>query len=307
MFCGILELMYKCQECKKALTTCPTCKRKVKEPTSSILNTVSGVLIFLIIIFVSLEIKVTEETEIAMEPFRQSRKGMEQINKVKEVAPVMKSEDTRREGQKQKSSGSVGGGKEGDFRAGTWGMLKPSIIASEKAEQFEVLKDSDNLAYLTKIGNFEVIARYLFTKSRLSGGSYLLLGKKIAGLEEIRKELKTKVGEECPSWVNQDFTDYQEQKSPVLDSIAAVDQFFYEMFVSLSSQLGLPQKTSLQALENELSRKEKVESVLAYNRILTYSWETARSKIYFYFACFDGQPYFRLEYLSHEAKIEDKQ
>lgn len=264
-------------------------------------------MIFLTIIFVSLEIKVKEETEIAMKPFRQAQEETEKKEKVKEAGPP-KQAKTSKDSDKKKNGKKRGGGagKEGDFRTGTWGMLRTEIIEAEKAHRLELRNDPYNLDYLTKIGNFEVIAHYMFAQNRLSGGCYILTGQPLEGLGEIRENLKVKVGEPCPSWVKLDFSYYREFSSPILNSIAAVDQFFYEMYISLASQMGPPEKTALEELENSFSRNEKVESVLAHERLIGYSWTTVRSKINFYFACLDSRPYFRLEYLSIKNADKEK-
>lgn len=299
--------MYQCQKCKKQVLTCPACKYRIKDPKATLINQVAGVLVFLTIIFVSLEIKVKEETEIAMKPFRQAQEETEKKEKVKEAGPPKQAKPDSNAAKKKsnnKKSGSAG--KEGDFRAGTWGMLRSEILENEKAQKLEVRNDPYNLDYLTKIGNFEVVAHYMFAQNRLTGGCYILTGQNLDGLEEIRNNNKIKVGETCPSWVKLDFSYYQNYSSPILNSIAAADQFFYEMYISLASQMGPPESTALEELENSITRNEKIESVLAYDRILVYSWTTQRSKINFYFACLDSRPYFRLEYLSlKNAEKED--
>ncbi len=291
--------MYQCQKCKKQVVTCPACKYRIKDPKAALINQIAGVLVVLTIIFVSLEIKVKEETEIAMKPFRQAQEETEKKEKVKEAGPPKPAKPDKSSGKNKKKNNKAGGsGKEGDFRAGTWGMLRSEIIETEKAQKIEVRNDPYNLDYLTKIGNFEVIAHYMFAQNRLTGGCYILTGQQLSGLEEIRKNNKIKVGEACPSWIKLDFSYYQDFSSPILNSVAASDQFFYEMYISLASQMGPPESTALDELENSISRNEKIESVLAYNRMLVYSWSTQRSKINFYFACLDSRPYFRLEYLS---------
>ncbi|GAB4275632.1 MAG: hypothetical protein Kow0029_16990 [Candidatus Rifleibacteriota bacterium] len=267
------------------------------------LNQIAGVVVFLTTIFISLEIKVKEQTELALKPFKQAEEEMKKKEKIKEADLPKKVKESKSDNKKKKEvKAAAGNGKEGDFRAGVWGMLKSKIKEKEKAEPYENRNDPYSLDYITKIGNFEVIARYLFSQNRLTGGCYILLGKKIENLDAIRKELKLKVGEPVPSWVKLDFAYYSEKSSPILNNIAAADQFFYEMYVSLSSTLGLPENTALQDLENALSRKEKIESVLAYDRMLAYTWKTPRSRVLFYFGCYEEQPYFRLEYQSIKPK-----
>lgn len=294
---GILASMYQCQKCKKQISNCPACKYRIRDAKATLLNQAAGILVFLTIIFVSLEIKVKEETEIAMKPFRQAREETEKKKKVKEAGPPKQAKPSK-DSKKKSDKKAASSGKEGDFRTGTWGMLRSEIIEAEKAEKIEIRNDPYNLDYLTKIGNFEVIAHYMFAQSRLSGGYYALIGQPLAELKSMRDKIKVKVGEPCPSWVKLDFSYYQDYSSPVLNSIAATDQFFYEMYISLASQMGAPEATALEELENAFSRNEKIESVLVHERILKYSWTTMRSKINFYFACLEERPYFRLEYLS---------
>lgn len=300
--------MYQCQSCKKEIKICPACKYRIKDSQASLLNQIAGTLVFLTIIFVSLEIKVTEETEIAMKPFRQAREETERKEKVKEASLPKPAKDSAANQKKSnKSGGNSRLSKEGDFRAGTWGMLKSQILTEEKAQPLHVRQDPYNLDFLTKIGNYEVIARYMFAQNRLSGGCYILIGQPVEITPEVKERNGIKVGEPIPSWVKVDFSYYREATSNLnLNSFESADQFFYEMYISMASQMGRPNSTALDELENEISRQEKVESVIAHNRILTYSWETNRSKVNFYFAGLDSTPYFRLEFLSDKNLKPDK-
>ncbi|MFZ5950568.1 MAG: hypothetical protein ACOYXC_07670 [Candidatus Rifleibacteriota bacterium] len=270
------------------------------------MNQIAGLLFFLSIIFFSLEIKVKEETDLAMKPFRAAQEEAEKQKEVKEAGLPKPAKDTpeKASDKKKNNKGKAGGGKEGDFRVGLWGQLRSEIIENEKAQKLEARNDPYNLDYLTKIGNFEVIARYMFAQNRLSGGCYILLGSPIENLEEAKQAARLKVGEPCPSWVKLDFSYYKDLACQILNSAAAADNFFYEMYISMASQMGPPKATALEELENAISRKEKIESVLANERILTYSWETARSTVNFYFACLDTRPYFRLEYLSNKELLK---
>jgi len=266
------------------------------------MNQISGLLFFLSIIFISLEIKVKEETDIAMKPFRAAREEAEKQKEVKEAGLPKPAKDApeKASNKKKNNKAKSGGGKEGDFRVGLWGQLRSEIIEKEKAQKLEARNDPYSLDYLTKIGNFEVIARYMFAQNHLSGGCYILLGSPIENLEEAKQAARLKVGDPCPSWVKLDFSYYEDLACQVLNSAAVADNFFYEMYISMASQMGPPKATALEELENAISRKEKIESVLANERILTYTWETARSTVNFYFACLDSRPYFRLEYLSNK-------
>ncbi len=294
--------MYQCQKCKKEITACPACKRHIKDKTSRIINQITGVLVVITIIFVSLEIKIKEETELAMKPFRQAAEETKKKEKIKEASLPKNSSESKKQSKNKKKAKSRSSGKEGDFRVGVWGMLRSVIAEEEKATPLEVRRDPYNLDYLTKIGNYEVIAQYLFSQNRLSGGCYILIGQRIENYQNLRKNTKLKVGEPCPSWVKLDFQYYEEFASPVLNSVAAADQFFYDMYISMASQMGAPYATSLRDLEASIERNEKIESVIGYERMLYYSWKTQRSKVNFYFASLKGIPYFRLEYLSKKSK-----
>jgi hypothetical protein len=128
--------MYQCQKCKKQVVTCPACKYRIKDPKAALINQIAGVLVVLTIIFVSLEIKVKEETEIAMKPFRQAQEETAKKEKVKEAGLPKPAKPDKSSGKNKKKSNKAGGsGKEGDFRVGTWGMLRSEIIETEKAQK----------------------------------------------------------------------------------------------------------------------------------------------------------------------------
>jgi hypothetical protein len=294
--------MYQCEKCKKEITVCPACKRHIKDKTSRIINQITGVLVVITIIFVSLEIKIKEETELAMKPFRQAAEETKKKEKVKEASLPKKTSEQKKKSKNKKKAKSRASGKEGDFRTGVWGMLRSVIAEEEKATPLEVRHDPYNLDYLTKIGNYDVIAQYLFAQNRLSGGCYILIGHKIENYQSLKENTKLKVGEPCPSWVKLDIQYYEEFASPVLNSVAAADQFFYDIYMSMVSQMGGPEATALNELEGSIGRNEKIESVIGYDRMLVYSWKTQRSKVNFYFASLKGIPYFRLEYLSKKTK-----
>lgn len=296
--------MYLCQKCQQQLKVCPACKHNLRDPKASLFNQLSGLLVFLTLIFVSLEIKVTEETEIAMKPFRAAQEELENRRKVKEAEAFRSSSDSSSTEPRQRKSAKVASayGREGDFRAGVWGMLKSEIVENETAQHLEFRDDPYDLDYKTRIGNFDVVARYMFAQGRLSAGCYILLGPPIEGLDKIKKDMALKVGEPTPSWIKLDFNYYSDEACPILNSLPAVDQFFYEMYISLASQMGPPEETVLNELEHSLTRNEKIESVLVHERMLTYRWQTIRSKVNFYFASLNGRPYFRLEFLSNKKE-----
>jgi hypothetical protein len=295
--------MYYCSKCKKPVTICPACKQQIKDSRASLLNQITGFFVFVILIFVSLEIKVKEETDLAMKPFRQAEEETRKNKKVKEAGPPKTAKITKSE-KKNKKKKTNGSAKKADFRAGAWGMLKSAIIEEENAPELEVRNAPYNIDYLTKIADHQVIAQYMFAQNRLSGGCYILLGNKIENVQTIRDQVKLKVGEPTPSWIKLDFDFYSEYASNSMSSIESSDEFFYDMYISLMSQMGKPTFSALEDLETALGRNEKIKSVLAYNRMINYTWETKRSKVNFYFAGYDNTPYFRIEYLSQ--KLKDK-
>lgn len=297
--------MFKCQICQKEIIVCPACKNRINDSRASWFNQLGGLFFFFSLIFVSLEIKVKEETELALKPFKQAQEETEKNKEIKESKPA-KAKEGKDKKEDDKNDKGQKSGKEGDFRVGMWGTLRNEIIASEKSAKIEVRNDPYNLDYLTKIAEHQVVAHYMFAQNRLSGGCYILIGQPLENHDELRKKTKLKVGETCPSWIKLDLSYYSEFSSQVLNSVAATEKFFYEMYLSLASQMGPPADTALEELENQISRQEKIESVIAYSRMLTYSWETTRSKINFYFGCLDSRPYFRLEFLSLKEAMKEK-
>lgn len=172
--------MYRCNSCNKVIKKCPACKHGIKDHTASLINQLTGLFVFLTLIFVALEIKVKEQTELAMEPFRKAQEESAKRNEVKESKPLKKTTKAKASDKnKKKKKRKKISGKEGDFRAGLWDMLKSEIEEAEKAQVLEVRNDPYNLDYLTKVSDYDVIARYLFAQNRLTGGCYILLGKKI--------------------------------------------------------------------------------------------------------------------------------
>lgn len=297
--------MYRCNSCNKVIKKCPACKHGIIDHTASLINQITGLFVFLTLIFVALEIKVKEQTELAMEPFRKAQEESAKRNEVKESKPLKKTTKAKASDKnKKKKKRKKISGKEGDFRAGLWDMLKSEIEEAEKAQVLEVRNDPYNLDYLTKVSDYDVIARYLFAQNRLTGGCYILLGKKIILPKDFKNKNHIRLGQEIPAWVKLDFNYYKDYASDLLTNFTTTDQFFYEMYTSLISQYGPPKYKALKELENVLSRQDKIESVIAFNRLLSYAWESKRSKIYFHFACYKNQPYFRLEYLSKKSKIK---
>ena len=300
--------MYKCSSCKKIIKKCPACKNAINDHTASLFNQLTALFVFVTLIFVALEIKVKEQTDMAMEPFRKAQEESAKRNEVKEAKPLKKIKEKKTKAKKEKKKKKKRiSGKEGDFRAGIWGMLKSEVEEAEKTRPLEIRNDPYNLDYLTQVGNYEVIARYLFAQNRLTGGCYILLGQKIQYSENFKKKNHIKLGQEIPAWIKLDFNYYKDYSSSLLNNFTTTDQFFYEMYMSLTSQYGPPKYKALKDMESAISRKDKIESVIAFNRLLSYAWETQRSKIYFHFACYKNQPYFRLEYLSKKSKIKRDQ
>lgn len=293
--------MYKCHKCKKSIGNCPACKQGIKDQVASLINNFAEVVLVLSIVFIAMEFKMKEQTEILMKPFRMAREETMAGRQVKETKlPKKDSNKANKKSGKNGANSSSQRGKEGDFRVGEWGMLISEVEMNEKAIQIDVRKDPFNLDYLTKIGNFEAVARYMFARSRLSGGCYIVLGQRIEDLQDAKDNSEIKIGEPIPEWIKADFSYYVKQACLDLNTIAAVEQFFNEMHSSLVSQNGAPKSTSLGDEEDAISGKDKIESVIANGNFLRYTWETRRQEVNLYFACFEGFPYFRLEYLANK-------
>lgn len=295
--------MYHCPECQKPVDTCPNCKQRLGDNAAVFLYQISGGLLLIALVFVALEIKIKEEIDTAMRPFKVAEEVAAKKSKVKAVklptAPKAAKEPMeKKEGEDSKPDKIEG--KDADFRAGRWGVSRKRIEEEEKAEKLDC-GNPYSLEFLAKVGNYEGITRYEFSSNRLEGGNYIVFGQRVKDLDKLKSETAIRAGDPCFAWIQNEFSLYRFPRNEGLSEVSAIDNFFYEMYISLSSQFGMPEQSSLKDLENALSRQEKVASVLAFDRMISYEWSSPRSKISFIFAANVGVPYFYISYRDKNA------
>lgn len=268
-----------------------------------LLYQISGALLVIALIFAALNIKVKDEIEVAMRPFKVAEEIAAQKNKVKAVALPKAPQKDKKDSKAKDAENNDDKieGKDADFRTGRWGTSKNKIEEEEKIERLD-RTNPYALEYLARVGNYDAITRYEFSSNRLEGGNYIVFGERVAELSKLRAKAAGRVGEPVPSWIKNEFSLYRFPRNKALSDVSTTDQFFYEMFISLMSQYGAPEKSSLQDFENILSRQEKISSVLAFDRMLSYEWKTSRSNVTFIFASYVGTPYFYISYRDKDAK-----
>lgn len=300
-------LMYHCPECEKDIEICPHCKQFVKDHTATLLYQIAGMLFFIALIFFALEVKIREEIDAAMKPFKTAEDIAAKKNKVKATslpkAPKKEKDPPKETSSKESGSNDIKG-KDADFRAGMWGASKSKIQEDEKAEKLD-RNNHYSLEYLARVGNYDSITRYKFSSNHLVGGDYVVFGTKVKNLEKIIEDVPFKIGESCPTWVGNEFNLYSGPRNEALSEIANIEQFFYEMYLSLGSQFGTPEFSTLGAAENDIGRSEKVASVIAHNRIINYRWRTIRSIVEFSFAGYDSCAFFTISYTDKKHPQKD--
>lgn len=278
--------MYHCPECEKDIEICPHCKQFIKDNTATLLYQIAGALIFVALIFFALEIKVKEEIDTAMKPFKMAEDIAAKKGKVKAVglpqAPKPPKEAKQKSKKAESNSDDVKG-KNADFRAGMWGTSRKKIEEEEKAERIN-RETPYSLDYLARVGNYDAVTRYKFSSNRLVGGDYIVFGAKVKDIDKLREASSIRIGDACPTWIGNEFNLYSFPRNDALSEIANVEQFFYEMYLSLGGQFGTPESSTLGSNENVIERSEKVLSVIAHERMLSYKWQTKRSIIEFTFA-----------------------
>jgi hypothetical protein len=248
--------MYHCPECNKEIKNCPGCKQPVRDGTASILYQISGACIFVALIFFVLEIKIKEEIETAMKPFRIAEEIAAKKNKVKATDLPKPPKKEKAEAEKKKPEEKDGEkksdvqGKTADFRAGVWGASRKKIEEDEKAEKLD-RANPYSLDYLARVGNYDAITRYEFSSNRLQGGNYVVFGQKVKDLDQLRSKTLIKAGEPCSSAIANEFAIYRMPRNQALSELNNIDQFFYEMYISLASQHGMPTPAPLPILKRD--------------------------------------------------------
>jgi len=290
--------MYHCPECEKDIEVCPHCKQFIKDHTATLIYQIAGALLFVSMIFFALEIKVKEEIDAAMKPFKMAEDIAAKKNKVKAVS-LPKSpkpdKEPKKEIKKAESKSDDIKGKDADFRVGMWGTSRKKIEEEEKAER--IARESPySIDYLARVGNYDAVTRYNFSSGRLTGGDYVIFGNKVKNANRLREDTPIRIGDSCPTWVGNEFNLYRFPRNESLSDIANVEQFFYEMYLSLGGQFGTPESSTLGANENVIGRSEKVASVIAHNRMLSYKWQNQRSIIEFTFAGHDSAAFMIISY-----------
>lgn len=297
--------MYKCSQCDKNIDVCQSCKQQICDDYASIIYQIAAALFLIALIFFALEIKIKEEIELALRPFAAAAEIAEKKSKTKAKGlptPPKKEKEPKeakkKEGQEEKAEIS---GREADFRVGLWGTSKKKIEEDEKAEKLD-RSNPYALEYLARIGNFDAITRYDFSSNRLIGGNYIVFGTKLKKLNELKDQNLIKVGEPCPNLVKNNFSLYAFPRNESLSDIETLDQFFYDMYISLASQHGMPSKNTLGDYENTLSRREKVISIMALDRMIEYEWSGKRSIIGLKFASSNGAAFFEISYIDANSR-----
>lgn len=299
--------MYHCPECEKDIEICPHCKQFIKDQTAALIYQIAGALIFVALIFFALEIKVKEEIDAAMKPFKMAEDIAAKKNKVKATglpkAPKP-AKETKNETKKAESKSDDVKGKDADFRAGMWGTSRKKIEEDEKAERIN--RDTPySLDYLARVGNYDAVTRYRFSSNRLVGGDYIVFGAKVKNINQLRENSTIRIGESCPTWIGNEFNLYSFPRNEALSDIANVEQFFYEMYLSLGGQFGTPESSTLGANENVIERSEKVMSVIAHGRMLSYKWQTKRSIIELTFAGYESAACMVISYSDKQHEQKD--
>jgi hypothetical protein len=294
--------MIVCSECGAKLQACPHCKQPLKDRVSSFLFQVSIVFILAAGVFASLEIKVKEETEMAMKPFQAAEESNQKRTKLedaKDPAGVKadKKSAAKTTDKKEKKEEKPETGRKADFRVAYWGMTKDAVKEKEGASPSpEGFSKPGLLSYIAKVGSFNTIVQYHFSSNTLIGGTYLVFGKPIKKTRELMESSLISIGELADTYVSSDMGLYPQPRNEGLSTIDQVDSCFYEMYLSITSIYGPPSKKPTDEISMALSRKEKVLSVIARDRMLSYKWRSDKTYVELIFASHKGTPYFKINY-----------
>ncbi|MBU1105928.1 MAG: hypothetical protein KKB51_04595 [Candidatus Riflebacteria bacterium] len=261
-----------------------------------LLYQISAVVFAVAVIFFMLELELREGTAVALKPFNEASEISEKKSKIEAVKlPTPPKAAKNDPDTKQTPKKSPIRGQTADFRAALWGGARSRIVEEEKAE---LLNDSSayNLDYIDRISNFDTVIRYDFSSSRLIAGRYIFFGHKCQGLEQLDLAKVPKIGESADRVIQSDFAIFPIPRNTALCDLQSIEQFFSETYSSLVFQLGEPLERSLGELDASLSAKQKVESVMAHNRIISYCWNTPESVVNLEFAAFENIMYLCINY-----------
>ncbi len=296
--------MIVCSECGKKLSTCPHCKHQFKDRISSLLFQLAVIFFIAAGIFASLEIKVKEETAMALKPFQAAEEATKKHSEVKdakdpagvkgEKKSAAKAKDKKKKDDKE-AAPEVG--RKADFRIAYWGMTKETVKEKEKADPSpEGFSKPGLLSYIARVGSYNTIVQYHFSSNTLIGGTYIVFGQRIPKTKKMIENSIISIGTSAESWVGSDMGLYPQPRNQNLSTLDQVDSCFYEMYLSISSIYGPPSKKPEDEISLATTRKEKVTSVIARDRMLTYKWRSDKSFVELIFASYRGIPYFRISY-----------
>lgn len=298
MNCDILKPMYYCPKCQKEITVCPNCKQRVSDTTALLLYQIAAVCFIVAAIFFMLELELQEETAVAMKPFKESAEIAEKKAKIEEVKlpkPPKPPKPPKQTSAAQAPKKGPIRGQTADFRSALWGTPRSRIAGDEK---IQLLNDSSayDLDYLDRISNLDTVVRYRFSSNRLDSGYYIFLGDKCLGLEQLDRNAIKKIGESTDKEVQAFFAIFPMTRNKELANVKSIEQFYSETLDGLLFQLGTPVENNMEKLDNRLTPAEKVASVIVFNRMLRYSWDTPRSIVDLVFAAHENRMYLSISY-----------
>ncbi|PKL46021.1 MAG: hypothetical protein CVV42_17920 [Candidatus Riflebacteria bacterium HGW-Riflebacteria-2] len=287
--------MYYCSKCEKEITTCPACKQRISDTTAMLYYQLATICFAVAAVFFLLELELQEKTSKALQPFKAAAEIAEKKAKIEAVDIPKPPKKTTPASKAQAPKKSPIRGQTADFRAAMWGTSRSHITDTEKAQ---LLNDASayDLDYLDTINNLNAVVRYTFSSNRLESGHYIFFGDKCSNLEQLDQASLKKIGDNTPNSIQSLFEIFPTQRNKALTDVKSIELFYHEMLTSLVAQLGEPIEMTLAEQENQFTPGQKAATVMAFNRALSYSWDTPKSIVDLVFAAHENSMYLSISY-----------
>eukprot|EP01156_Anaeramoeba_ignava_P017889 Anaeramoba_ignava/a90257_78.p1 GENE.a90257_78~~a90257_78.p1 ORF type:complete len:308 (+),score=2.22 a90257_78:83-1006(+) len=302
--------MFICKNCNKKITSCPHCRQPISDRLSSFIYQLAAVVFFISLIIFLLEIKVKDQINMAMRPFKITEEANEKKKKVEaaktpggsvKADKPLKNNKEKEKKESKDSSSTNGAGRKADFKIGIWGMDKNKIEEKEKDPLLSVIDTPTILDYSSSLGNYAAIAQYRFSSDKLIGGNYIIFGGKIKLSSKKIKSTLVAVAEPTPSWIHRDIALYKTPRNTSLNSLATIKAFYSEIYLSLTSQFGAPENIGTVEAGEKCSQSDIVEAVIARERCVKFFWKRKRTIVELFFSCGERTPYFKISYTDRKV------
>lgn len=282
--------MYYCSKCQKEINICPACKQRASDETALLFYQIAAVCFAVAAVFFMLELELNEKTAKAMQPFKDTAEIAEKKAKIEAVDLPKPPKKVAQASKAQAPKKSPIRGQTADFRNALWGTSRSRINEEEKSQLLDD-ESAYNLDYLDTINNLDTVVRYTFSSNRLDSGHYIFFGDRCANLEQLDQTSLKKIGDSTPKSIQSLFAIFPKLRNKTLADLKSVELFYQEMLTSLVGQLGEPVERTLGEDENLFTIDQKVASVMAFNRALSYSWDTPKSIVDLVFAAHENTMY----------------